>query len=228
MNSNKPISRHESGRGLRIVAQLQVAALATCLYAMAWLVIAVVGSSLALGLQPMLIGSGSMSPAIRTGDVALIAPTDGVDLAPGTVITYRDHALGGRVVTHRIFDVTPDGSYVTKGDANATPDSDLVVPADVIGTGRLLVPYAGLPAHWLHQGEWLPLSIWLAATIAALASILPSKHEPRDPPRESTGSGGADRGSSERRPLARVAFSGRNLVTPVLSSGRRSRSGRPH
>lgn len=146
--------------------------MAVLLYATGWLAAGVAVLSTAFGLTPVLIDSGSMSPLIRTGDVLLYAPDDGVGLGPGTVITYHDPSFGGRLVTHRIAGVTGAGAYVTQGDANATPDSDVVTPAAVLGTGRVVVPYVGLPVHWLREGSWLPLAAWLAATVAALSSVL--------------------------------------------------------
>ncbi len=191
-------------------------ALALYLYSMVQMVIAVIIFTLAGGYQPMLIGSGSMEPLIRAGDVVLLMDHDGANLGPGTVITYHDDALDGRIITHRIFAIDAAGAYVTKGDANTVPDSDTVVPSDVIGEGRVLVPYVGLPAHWLSRGEWIPLLVWLGVTAAAIVGVVPRRRG-SPPPGEATlpTPPGAETVDSERPVLSRVAFG--SIAATVLA-----------
>lgn len=96
------------------------------------------------GWEPLVITSGSMAPNVRVGDVVVVAPVVG-SVRAGTVVTYRDHG-SDRLITHRVVAVRPDGSYVTRGDANAQPDPTPVAPGEVVGEVRLLVPVIGLPA----------------------------------------------------------------------------------
>ena len=49
----------------------------------------------------------------------------------------------------------------TKGDANQTVDSVHLQPSQVIGLGRLLVRWVGLPLIWIQQGKWLNLGFFL-------------------------------------------------------------------
>lgn len=126
----------------------------------------------AVGMTPVLITSGSMRPHVSAGDVVVIH--DGVDhpVETGSVITFRDPAGSGRLITHRVTDRNADGSYETRGDANAAPDSTPVPPDHVVGVGRLLVPAGGLPALWLRTGEPGLFALWAAVTAAALAGAL--------------------------------------------------------
>ncbi len=64
------------------------------------------------------IASGSMEPALSTGSLAVITPPP-ERVQPGMVITFVGD---GRLVTHRVVEVRPDGFPVTQGDANNTPD----------------------------------------------------------------------------------------------------------
>jgi signal peptidase len=98
-----------------------------------------------------------MEPSLRVGDVVLSDTSGGVDV--GAIIVYESTA-GSRI--HRVVEVT-DGGFRTKGDANPSVDSAVVPPADVRGTGVMLVPFVGLPRQWLAQQRWLPLAV---ATIA--------------------------------------------------------------
>jgi signal peptidase I len=95
------------------------------------------------GWEPLVITSGSMTPMIATGDVVVIAPADH-PLPVGAVVTYRERG-SGQLVTHRVAGLDPDGSYVTKGDANRQPDAAPVPRNAVVGEVRLLVPAAGWP-----------------------------------------------------------------------------------
>ena len=119
------------------------------------------------GWTPVTIISGSMSPAINVGDVVVASSHDGQNLGPGSVVVFEDSA-GRGFVTHRIVEVNADGSYQTKGDANAQPDSTPLQPDQVVGEGRLLIPYIGLPFKWLSAGEWLNLVLWIGVMGTAI------------------------------------------------------------
>lgn len=146
------------------VARLIVNTMGTfALVLVAGLIIAAVAPRL-FGYESVVVVSGSMEPGIRVADVVVTAPTDGTNLAEGSVINF-DHEDGTRL--HRISAVEPDGVYRTAGDANQTPDSGTVAPAEVRGVGVVVVPFVGLPATWLQRGEWLPLGLSIAALLAA-------------------------------------------------------------
>lgn len=138
------------------------------LWVVAWLALAVLLPAIGLGWQPVVITSGSMSPLIRPGDVVLTVD----DAAPevGEVVTFVDPSRPDRLVTHRIVAVEEDGSYRTRGDANAVPDSTPVPSDNVLGRGRLLVPLVGLPLVWLSGGLLL-FALWVAVTVAAAVTV---------------------------------------------------------
>ena len=123
--------------------------------------------SLLPGWRSIGIVSGSMSPGIRPGDVIVVADHDGNGLGPGTVIVFGDPSASG-LVTHRIVAVNQDGSYTTQGDANNAPDPHPVTATEIVGVGRLLVPYVGLPRVWLQGGNWHFLILLVAAAAVAI------------------------------------------------------------
>ena len=135
-----------------------VAALAICA---AWTVVV----PLFTDQFPVVIVSGSMSPALKKGDVVLMEPSDGHGLAPPTVILYTTPGLDQ---FHRIIYVNPDGSYITKGDANNAPDAAPVRPEQVKGFGRTLVPFLAIALVWAREGEWLLVALWVLVVTLAL------------------------------------------------------------
>ena len=143
------------------------------------LALVAIAPAIGLGWTSAVLTSGSMSPLIRTGDVVVASPHDGRGLDPGTVVVFSDAA---GLVTHRIESTNPDGSYVTKGDANLQPDSTPLRPEQVVGVGKFIVPLIGLPLVWYWAGAWGKLAVWAAGMLLALwlaRYALLEKYDPR-------------------------------------------------
>lgn len=90
--------------------------------------------------------SGSMEPTLPVGSIVFLVKTDGNQLKVGDIITFNHPLHPNQLVTHRIYQVKqgPNGpAFVTKGDANNTPDSWVVNGS---GTGWhevFSIPYLG-------------------------------------------------------------------------------------
>jgi signal peptidase len=114
--------------------------------AIALLVVAVL-VPMAVGGTAYTVLTGSMSPALKPGSLAMVRPVDTDDIGVGSVITYQLESDKPEVVTHRVvtMGLREDGSPVfrTKGDANATPDPKWVRPVQVVGSVWYAVPYVG-------------------------------------------------------------------------------------
>jgi signal peptidase I len=131
------------------IAQALATAVLTLVCALAfWSVV-----PLALGLRSDVIMSGSMAPGIRPGDVVVSSPAPVSGLRPGTIILFVDPARPQRTLLHRYIARDAAGRLVTKGDANAEPDSTAVPPDLLYGQGRVRIPFAGLPAYWSATGQ---------------------------------------------------------------------------
>ncbi len=126
-----------------------------------------VGPALATDWEPVVITSGSMEPTIGPGDVVLARPVDRESLAPGAIVVFDDAQRNG-LVTHRVSSVNDDGSLVTKGDANQSPDGQSLHPGEVLGAGRLVVPEIGTPVLWFREGRWIELAALATAALACL------------------------------------------------------------
>ena len=88
--------------------------------------------------------SGSMEPAIKTGSVAAVKPSDNYKI--GDIITFGEMSKTKTPTTHRIYDMrVQEGKpvYITKGDANNAPDAREIQKRDIIGKVLFDVPYVG-------------------------------------------------------------------------------------
>ena len=99
------------------------------------------------------VGSGSMSPKINKGDVALIEKIDGKyqSLKKGQVIAFK---YEGIIIVHRLINIIEDqGEYYfyTKGDANSKPDNYVVKSDMIVGIVNHKVSYIGIPTVWLNE-----------------------------------------------------------------------------
>lgn len=126
----------------------------TLLKIFAWVFLAgfVLFFLLALGLNKinlwgryrfLVVQSGSMAPAIMTGDVIVISPQE--EYQKNEVITFIGD--DGRTVTHRIAEInyssSPETTIITKGDANRSIDIAEISPAQVMGKVVLTIPRFG-------------------------------------------------------------------------------------
>lgn len=124
------------------------------------------GEYTVFGHPMMVVLSGSMSPAIRTGDLVIDDPVGAAQasaLKPGQIISFQS---GAKVITHRIAQVeAANGSvtYETKGDANDSPDTTPVAPSQIVGVYHTSIPNGGYVLNALHQP--LTLAFLLAAPV---------------------------------------------------------------
>lgn len=99
----------------------------------------------------MVVRSGSMEPAIKTGSVVAIRPGE---YQVGDVVSFADPKSAQMVITHRIADIKEEAGqkyYTTKGDANPGQDSALIAQKNVLGKVFLTIPYLGYAVHTAKQ-----------------------------------------------------------------------------
>lgn len=88
--------------------------------------------------------SGSMEPTIHTGSIVAVKPAG--DYKIGDIITFGKIGKNQTPTTHRINDIRVQAGkpiYITKGDANNTPDPKEVLANEVVGQVIFSVPYLG-------------------------------------------------------------------------------------
>ncbi|MEU6137167.1 signal peptidase I [Nocardioides sp. NPDC047086] len=120
-------------------------------------------AGLAFDVRPLVFRSGSMSPAIPTGSLALAVPVDHHEIEVGDVVSVPYERTR---VTHRVvsIDHTESSSLLRlQGDANDTAD---LRPYQVTAADRVVfsVPHLGAAIAWLSH----PPGIFVLAGYAAL------------------------------------------------------------
>jgi len=134
------------------------------------------------GLRPLVFQSGSMSPTIKTGDLAISHRVDASSLRKGDIVSVPTGT--GTRVTHRIVSMTHEGSdaiLALRGDANTATDATpyRVSHADVV---LFHVPRVGYVVGWLSG----PMGLFLLGLYAAfLVSVLVKRT-----PQSGSGAGG--------------------------------------
>lgn len=116
------------------------------------------------GYKSFLVQSGSMEPAIMTGDIILIHVQG--NYVKNDVVTF--HSTDGRIVTHRIIEITQKddrSNFMTKGDANRSEDEDSITHDKIIGKVALVIPKLG---YLVAFSKSLPGLIILAIIPTAL------------------------------------------------------------
>lgn len=130
------------------------AALGVCV-ALAWFVVGV------FPVYPSVVLTGSMEPLIAPGDAVLIrkiaSEKEIYALSEGEIINFKRDKI---TITHRIVGVLRDEAgnvrFLTKGDNNDSADVQPVLPNDINGTVRHIVPKVGLPVLLMKSGEAIP------------------------------------------------------------------------
>jgi signal peptidase I len=122
--------------------------------------------SATVGVRPLVFTSGSMAPAIETGDLAVTRPVELARLEPGDVVSVID-AREVRI-THRVVEVDAARNMLRlKGDANQTADP-LPYSADRADLVLFSVPAGGYVLTWLAGptatmllGAYLMFLLWV-------------------------------------------------------------------
>jgi signal peptidase len=101
---------------------------------------------LAFNARPLVVLSGSMEPALRTGDISVVRSIAPLDARPGDIVTFRDPDNAGRLITHRVRAMHVQGDAVvfrTRGDANNVSEHWRVPASGEIGRVIYGIPKLG-------------------------------------------------------------------------------------
>jgi signal peptidase len=121
------------------------------------------------GYRPLIDYSNSMRPAVNAGDVLISHAVPAQSIRPGDIVSFRDLALQGRLVTHRVLAIHAERQrlyFLTRGDANAVPERWSVAGTGTIAKVDLRIPEVGWAAAWLNNG------LARIATLSLLALVL--------------------------------------------------------
>jgi signal peptidase I len=122
-----------------------------------------------LGLRTLVVQSGSMSPAIETGDMVVSRVISPSEASVGDVVTFRDPSRDSELVTHRVVEKRDEGgavAFVTKGDANGATEEWTIERSGTMGEVVFRLPKAG------YLMAWATLPAVRAALLIGAAVIL--------------------------------------------------------
>ena len=149
----------------------------------------VFGIALALALpllfdaRPLTVLSGSMEPALGTGDVTVVQRIGPLEARPGDIVTFRDPANQDRLVTHRVRSMRVRGgsvAFVTRGDANNVSERWAVSTTGEISRVVYRIPELGRVLV-LARTNSLPMLLFGLALAALLVLELMAIWRPSGP-----------------------------------------------
>ena len=116
------------------------------------------------GYDMYIVRSGSMVPAINTGDLVITGPLNGLiggEVEAGKIVTYQH---GHELITHRVQSVNGN-TLVTKGDALEDPDPWSVTLDTVKGVYFFKIPYWGYVVNFIQTKLGWFLAIVIPAAL---------------------------------------------------------------
>lgn len=125
-----------------------------------------------LGLRVTTILSGSMDPSLEVGDMVVVREVPASSVRPGDVIQFGS---GGEAVVHRVVEVRQEGGnwfFITKGDANPSPDPTPVSSVQLMGKVVMQIPKLGWLAIGMKEAMVRLLSLVREHTLLALSLSL--------------------------------------------------------
>ncbi len=156
------------------------------------------------------IESGSMTPALRVGGVAVVQaePTSAVHV--GQILALHPPGEASIVRIHRVIAVSHRGNQVwvrTKGDANKNPDPG---PIRLVGktayAEHFFIPYAGYFGVWLYKHPTrVVLEVVLFVLIVAGGLVLIWGKEDEERPAHAARHRRAPAATGEPAPAAQIA-----------------------
>jgi signal peptidase I len=130
------------------------------------------------GLKLYTVQSGSMEPAIHVGSIVI--DHNAKNYARGDIISFSLDNNPKNIVTHRIVGLKAINNkfqYLTKGDANRTPDTGIVQESMILGKVIYSLPLLGYPVAFARTQTGLIVLIIIPSTLIIYSEILNIKNE---------------------------------------------------
>lgn len=126
------------------------------------------------GYRSFLIQSGSMEPAIMTGDIIVSKSQNNYVI--NDVVAFNTE---NRVVTHRLISKEEKGGkeeFSTKGDANRSQDFDTIGQSQIIGKVVFVIPKLGYLVAFSKSLPGFIILILIPTVIFLLDELLKMKN----------------------------------------------------
>lgn len=109
------------------------------------------------GATPYTVLTGSMEPTYPPGTLVVVKPVDADRVRVGDVVTFQLASGKAAVATHRVVDIVHnlggETRFITKGDANETPDAEQLRAVQIRGKLWYSMPYLGYPSNVITGGQ---------------------------------------------------------------------------
>lgn len=128
----------------------------------------------ALGMRSLSVMSGSMEPAIATGDVIIDEWITPEEARIGDIVSFNDPTRKGIVLTHRVTKVEHRSdriAFVTRGDANTGVERWDAPRGGRIGRVKFKVPRAGFLMSFTRSSGGRLVFLVLPAVLWGLYEI---------------------------------------------------------
>lgn len=115
-------------------------------YVVAILLMVFAGLSFTGNVKARIVLTGSMAPAINTGDVIITVPVTKKEPQIQDVVAYQAKRFNGEnvaVFSHRIIGGDIENGFIMKGDANKSPDPQKPKGEDILGVVIFVIPFIG-------------------------------------------------------------------------------------
>ena len=123
-----------------------------------------------VGINPLIVLSGSMEPTYHVGSLLYVKDADTDEIKVGDAITfYLDD--NETLVTHRVIEVDENNkAFKTQGDANEVEDGNAVPAENVLGVPVFNIPKLGFVADKISKtsGKIIYVTVIVAVLILML------------------------------------------------------------
>jgi signal peptidase len=140
----------------------------------ALILLAALALATAVGYRPLIEHSGSMLPAIAPGDLLITHAEPAASIRVGEIVSFDDPGLNGKLVTHRVAAIHPSGGrigFLTRGDANPTPESWSVARHARVSTLDTRIAGVGRSVAWMSDTWVRTAALTLLALILSTALL---------------------------------------------------------
>jgi signal peptidase len=127
------------------------------------------------GYRSFTVRSGSMTPAIETGDVVVTRTISPLSARVGDVVTFVDPEGTGKLFSHRVQSVRAVGdevAFVTRGDANTSTEHWRVPASGSIGRVAYRIPKVGYALSWVDSAPARLALIAIPALLLLWAALI--------------------------------------------------------
>ena len=129
---------------------------------------------LLLGGRALVVLSGSMEPALRTGDIAVTRTVHPDEVSVSDIVTFTDPSREDALVTHRVVRVARAEdryAFVTKGDANGAVEQWTIASDGTMGVLIFRIPKVGFLLRWIGN-VWLRTACLIGGGLILTAAAL--------------------------------------------------------